>query len=155
MNLMIRLMLCFPLCPGLTACFNDNGRTYFLDPVSGPGYVLNGEHYDALRAIPGVLSVGDRNYEYTTYITFYPTTGERIASGPFKRNYAADFGAVTASKSYQDILALMTTACMTNNDVLYKSGIASETLTPAKHSQGPAYTLAIQCQTEQIPYDLR
>ena len=94
----------------LTACFSDNGRTYFLDPVSGPGYVLNGEHYDALRAIPGVLSVGDRNYEYTTYITFYPTTGEQIAS---------------------------------------------ETLASAKHSQGPAYTLAIKCQTEQIPYDLR
>ena len=49
----------------------------------------------------------------------------------------------------------MTTACMTDNDVLYKSGIASETLASAKHSQGPAYTLAIKCQTEQIPYDLR
>ena len=114
-------MLCCPLSFSLTACFSDNGRTYFLDPVSGPGYVLNGEHYDALRAIPGVLSVGDRNYEHTVYITFYPTTGERIASGPFTRNYAPDFGAVNASKSYKEILALMTTACMTDNDVLYKA----------------------------------
>ena len=89
------------------------------------------------------------------FITFYPTTGEQIASGPFKRNYAADFGAVNASKSYKEILALMTTACMTDNDVLYKSGIASETLASAKHSQGPAYTLAIKCKTERIPYDLR
>ena len=61
----------------------------------------------------------------------------------------------SASKSYREILALMTTACMTDNDVLYKSGIASETLASVKHSQGPAYTLAIKCQTEQIPYDLR
>ena len=155
MNLIARNALCLSLCLGLTACFSDNGRTYFLDPISGPGYVLNGEHYDALAAVPGVLSVGDRNYEYAVYITFYPTTGEPIASGRFKRNYAPDFGAVESSKSYQDILALMTEACMTDSNVLYKTGIQNQTITPAKHPQGPAYTLAITCATEQIPYNLR
>ena len=96
MSLMTRLALCFPLCLSLTACFSDNGRTYFLDPVSGPGYVLSGDEYETLTNIPGVMAVGDRNYKHAVYVTFYPSTGERIASGPFKRDYAPEFGAVDA-----------------------------------------------------------
>ena len=139
----------------LTACFNDNGRTIFLDPISGPGFVLSGDQHDAISAVPGVLSIGDRNYERTAYITFYPTTGERIATGRLKRNYAADFGAVETSKTYQAILTLMTKACMTDSDVRYKTGIESHSLAPEKHAQGPAYTLAVKCKSEQIPWNLR
>jgi len=139
----------------LTACFDDNGRTVFLDPISGPGFVLSGNEHNAISAVPGVLSIGDRNYERTAYITFYPTTGERIASGRFQRNYTADFGAVEASKTYQAILTLITKACMTDSDVLHKTGIESQSLAPAKHTQGPAYTLAVKCKSEQIPYNLR
>ena len=77
-------------------CVTEQGRVT-LDPISGPGFVLSGDQYNALLDIPGVMSAGDRNYEQTVYVTFYPTAGERVASDLFRRNYAPDFGAVDAS----------------------------------------------------------
>ena len=147
-------MIAFALF-AVKGCFSDNGRTYVLDPISGPGYILSGAELETIEDIPGVLSVGDRNYARAVYVTFYPSTGERIASSPFKRDFAPDFGAVDASKTYLAIVAAMIEVCEIDTKYQYRTGLASNTLKTAKNNGGPAYVLALNCHEERKPYQER
>jgi len=125
-------------------CVTEQGRVT-LDPISGPGFVLSGDQYNTLLDIPGVLDVGDRNYQYTAHIIFYPTTGEKIASGLLKRNYAPDFGAVEASPTYNSILSFMENVCRDEDRRYPRLGIKDIVLKTAKNPKGPSYILAVNC----------
>ena len=118
----------------LTGCVTIDGRTTY-PRIHGPGWILNDIQLKQLKAVPGVLSVGDENYEQDVYVQFYPSTGEKIASGPFKRDYAPDFGAITESKTYTGIISVMSYICKTETAELRAD----------KSHNGPTYTLIIDC----------
>jgi len=145
--MLARFLWCIVPLLTLAGCFSDNGRTYFLDPISGPAYLLSGDEYETLTEIPGILSVGDRNYENTIYVTFYPSTGERIASSPFKRDYAPEFGAVDASFTYQKMITHLTEVCGPHIHEKDEEGNPYVTLETASGT-GPTYNAQVRCRVQ-------